>query len=63
MRYLILEVTVIKGYVLGPNPCYIEKLKGQYRWQIIFKSEKTIDPNGIKLHQYIKELFIVARKS
>jgi len=43
-------------HVLGPNPCYIEKLKGQYRWQIIFKSEKTIDPNGIKLHQYIQRI-------
>ncbi len=43
-------------HVLGPNPCYIEKLKGQYRWQIIFKSEKTIDPNGIKLHEYIQRI-------
>ena len=43
-------------HVLGPNPCYIEKLKGKYRWQIIFKSEKIKDPNGLKLHKYIQKI-------
>ena len=31
-------------HVLGPAPCYLEKLKGQYRYQIIFKSEKFSRP-------------------
>ncbi len=43
-------------HVLGPAPCYLEKLKGQYRYQIIFKSEKLSDPNGKNLHQYIDNI-------
>jgi len=40
--------------ILGPTPCYLEKLRNQYRFQIIFKSLKTMDPNGQKLHRFIK---------
>ena len=43
--------------ILGPAPCYIEKLRGHYRFQIIFKSQKLIDPNGKKLHSFIKANF------
>ena len=43
--------------ILGPAPCYIEKLRGYYRFQIIFKSQKMIDPNGKKLHSFIKTNF------
>ena len=43
--------------ILGPAPCYIEKLRGHYRFQIIFKSQKVIDPNGKKLHSFIKANF------
>ena len=43
--------------ILGPAPCYIEKLRGYYRFQIIFKSQKVIDPNGKKLHSFIKTNF------
>jgi len=39
--------------VLGPAPCYLEKLKNSYRFQIIFKSNKIIDPNGFLLHKFI----------
>lgn len=40
--------------ILGPAPCYLEKLRNQYRFQIVFKSIKTMDPNGQKLHRFIK---------
>ena len=43
--------------ILGPAPCYIEKLRGYYRFQIILKSKKVIDPNGKKLHSFIKSNF------
>ena len=39
--------------VLGPAPCYLEKLKNSYRFQIIFKSNKIVDPNGFLLHKFI----------
>ena len=42
---------------LGPAPCYMEKLRGQYRFQIIFKSIKASDPNGKKLHYFINQNF------
>ena len=40
--------------VLGPTPCYLEKLRNEYRYQIVFKSLKSHDPNAIKLHLFIK---------
>ena len=39
--------------ILGPAPCYLERLKNNYRFQIIFKSNKIIDPNGVLLHKFI----------
>jgi len=45
----------IKGLeILGPVWCYRERLRGKYRMQIVFKSSKELDPNGSKLHQYLK---------
>lgn len=43
--------------VLGPAPCYMEKLRGQHRFHIIFKSLKNFDPNGKKLHTFINQNF------
>jgi primosomal protein N' (replication factor Y) len=40
--------------ILGPAWCYRERLRGKYRIQIVFKSSKELDPNGRKLHQYLK---------
>ena len=49
---------VYKGLsILGPAPCYLEKLRNKFRFQIIFKSVKTHDPNGKKLHSFIKHNF------
>ena len=44
-------------YILGPAPCYLEKIRNQFRFQIVFKSIKTLDPNGRKLHSYINKNF------
>ena len=43
--------------ILGPVPCYLEKLRNKYRFQIIIKSVKTLDPNGKKLHSFIDHNF------
>ena len=48
--------------ILGPAPCYLEKIRNQYRFQIVFKSLKEYDLNGKKLHNYILDNFMGLRK-
>jgi len=43
--------------ILGPAPCFLEKLKNNYRFQLVFKSKKIFDPNGIYLHNFIDNNF------
>ena len=43
--------------ILGPADCYYERLRNRFRMQIVLKSYKTVDPNGRKLHNYIKKNF------
>jgi len=43
--------------ILGPAPCFLEKLKNNYRFQLVFKSKKHFDPNGISLHNFIDKNF------
>ena len=43
--------------ILGPAPCFLEKLKNNYRFQLVFKSKKYFDPNGIYLHRFIEKNF------
>jgi len=43
--------------ILGPAPCFLEKLKNNYRFQLVFKSKKHIDPNGSLLHNFIRKNF------
>ena len=43
--------------ILGPAPCFLEKLKNNYRFQLVFKSKKIYDPNGSLLHMFIKRNF------
>ncbi len=43
--------------ILGPAPCYREKLRNNYRWQIVIKSSKSQDPNGNRLHEYLHRNF------
>ncbi|MFQ6673861.1 MAG: helicase-related protein, partial [Fidelibacterota bacterium] len=40
--------------VLGPAPCPIERIRGNTRFQIIFKSPKDDDRNGIHLHRFLE---------
>jgi len=40
--------------ILGPASCYRGKIGNRYRQQLILKSSKEKDPNGNKLHQYLK---------
>ncbi len=42
--------------ILGPAYCYRERLRDQYRMQIVMKSKKEYDPNGGKLHAYYKSI-------
>jgi len=44
--------------ILGPAPCYLEKIKSRYRYQIVLKSLKKIDNNGKLLHNFIKKNMI-----
>ena len=43
--------------ILGPAPCFLEKLKNKYRYQLVFKSKKSYDPNGSLLHAFIRKNF------
>ncbi len=47
--------------VLGPAPCFKEKINNQYRFQIILKSLKKHDANSQKLHSFISQNFIEHR--
>ena len=44
--------------VLGPAPCYYEKVRNQYRFQFIIKSSKSFDPNSKKLHKFVENNFL-----
>lgn len=39
--------------ILGPARCYRERLQNRYRLQIVLRSSKREDPNGLKLHRYL----------
>jgi primosomal protein N' (replication factor Y) len=41
--------------ILGPAWCYRDKLRGQYRMQMVLKSDKKADPNGARLHRFLHE--------
>ncbi|SVA45815.1 uncharacterized protein METZ01_LOCUS98669, partial [marine metagenome] len=43
--------------ILGPTPCYLGKIRNQFRFHIVFKSVKASDPNGNKLRSYINMNF------
>jgi len=44
--------------VLGPAACFKEKIKNNFRFQIILKSIKKYDSNGKRLHSFINNNFI-----
>ena len=49
--------------ILGPAPCFLEKVKNRFRYQIILKSSKKVDPNGKLLHNFIRENIKIFRAS
>ena len=44
--------------VLGPAACFKEKVKNNFRFQIILKSLKKYDSSGERLHSFINDNFI-----
>ena len=52
-------INLYKGLeILGPAPCFKEKINNKYRFQIIFKSSKKYDANSNKLHSFIIQNFV-----
>ena len=50
---------IYKGLeILGPAPCFKEKVNNKYRFQIILKSIKKYDSNSEKLQSFISKNFI-----
>ncbi len=48
--------------VLGPAACFKEKIKNNFRFQIILKSIKKYDSSGKRLHAFINDNFIQNKK-
>ena len=40
--------------VLGPAPCPLERIRGNYRYQVVLKSPKEKDKNGVALHRFLE---------
>ena len=43
--------------VIGPAPCPLERIRGQFRYQIILKSLKSKDRNGDRFHTFLRGHF------
>jgi len=48
-----LEIPADLGKILGPIPAPLSKIKKNFRWQLIVKSDKKIDPSGNRLRNYL----------
>lgn len=48
----LLKKELIQGQILGPSPCLLEKLRNNYRWQILLKSPLH-QPIQLALKQHI----------
>ena len=51
--------------ILGPAPCYRERLRNKYRFQMVLKANKTKDANGRLLHRFLQKNFtgaVIQRK-
>lgn len=42
--------------IFGPTACYREWVQGKYRTQIVIKSSKNTDPNGLHLHHSLQKM-------
>jgi primosomal protein N' (replication factor Y) (superfamily II helicase) len=41
--------------LLGPTPAVISKIKNNYRWHLVLKSDKARDPNGMRMKSAIMQ--------
>ncbi len=41
--------------VLGPTPAIVQRLKAQYRWLVILKGERRLDPGGQRMRAAVQE--------
>ncbi len=51
--YRCLRIPEDLGKILGPVAAPLSKIKKNYRWQLIIKSNKKIDPSGKILRKYL----------
>jgi len=40
--------------LLGPTPAVIGRIKGQYRWHLLLKTSKSVDPSGVLTHARLR---------
>ncbi|MEE2876254.1 MAG: primosomal protein N' [Candidatus Neomarinimicrobiota bacterium] len=43
--------------IIGPAPCPLERIRGQFRYQVILKSPKNKDKNGERFHAFLRYHF------
>jgi len=41
--------------LLGPTPAVIGRIKGQYRWHLLLKTSKSVDPSGVLTHARLRQ--------
>ena len=41
--------------ILGPVPCPLSKIQNNYRWHLILKVDKKIDPTGEIVNELIRK--------
>ena len=42
--------------ILGPAPCFLEKLKSNYRYQLVFKSKKVMTLMVVLFMRLLEEI-------
>ena len=48
---------------LGPAPAALARLKGLYRWHLVIKTLKDVDPSGQRTHAALQSAIQLYRKS
>lgn len=50
----LLKIPESLGQVLGPIPSPISKIQNKFRWQMIIKNNKRLDPSGKQIRQHLQ---------
>ena len=58
----ILESTDGMFTLLGPSPAVIAKINNQFRWHLIIKIQKSVDPAGSHLRSVLRAAFGIFEK-